>query len=183
MSRRNAKPDARASESTLCTPTDTNNYSTPSAVSVTLTVNSAPLTITASSPTVAYNSAVPVITPIYAGFVNNETSSTLSKAPACTTAYSTSSAAGSAPSTSCSGASAANYAITYKSGSITVLGSAPPPVTINFSYSGGSLTLSWSQGTLLEANNVNGPWVTNNAPSPYTVAPIGPQKFFKVQTR
>jgi hypothetical protein len=69
------------------------------------------------------------------------------------------------------------------SGSITVLGAAPPPVTINFSVSGGNLTLTWSQGTLLEATNVSGPWVTNGAASPYTVAPTGPQRFFRVQTQ
>jgi hypothetical protein len=72
---------------------------------------------------------------------------------------------------------------TAGSGSITVIGSAPPPVTINVSFSGGNLTLTWSQGTLLEATNVYGPWVTNGAPSPYTVAPTGPQKFFRVQTQ
>jgi len=69
------------------------------------------------------------------------------------------------------------------SGSITVIGNAPPPVTINFSVSGGNMTLTWSQGTLLEATNVYGPWVTNGAPSPYSIIPVGPQKFFKVQTQ
>jgi hypothetical protein len=73
--------------------------------------------------------------------------------------------------------------ITTGSGSITVLGNAPPPVTIGVSFSGGNLTLNWSQGTLLEATNVYGPWVTNGAASPYTVVPVGPQKFFRVQTQ
>jgi len=69
------------------------------------------------------------------------------------------------------------------SGSITVIGNAPPPVTIGFSASRGNMTLTWSQGTLLEATNVYGPWVTNGAASPYTVVPTGPQKFFRVQTQ
>jgi hypothetical protein len=56
-----------------------------------------------------------------------------------------------------------------------------PPVTLNLAPTGtGTLTLSWSQGTLLQATNVSGPWTTNTAPSPYTVAPTNSQMFFKV---
>ena len=36
------------------------------------------------------------------------------------------------------------------------------------------------QGTLLEANEVTGPYTTNNAASPYTNAPTAARKFFKV---
>jgi hypothetical protein len=59
----------------------------------------------------------------------------------------------------------------------------PPPIVINIGNSEstpGSLTLSWSAGTLLEATNLLGPWVTNTAPSPYTVAPTNSHEFFKV---
>lgn len=69
------------------------------------------------------------------------------------------------------------------SGSVTVLGEAPPQVPLGFSFAGGNLTLTWSQGTLLEATNVTGPWVTNNAPSPFTVTPTELRKFYRVQVR
>ena len=68
-----------------CTPTDTYNYTTPSPVTVSLTVAKVPLTITAASLTLAYKSAVPTITPVYTGFVNGESSTSLSKAPSCST--------------------------------------------------------------------------------------------------
>ena len=83
-------------------------------------INPASLTITASSPNVTYGSAVPPITPIFGAFFNGDTSAVLTKQPTCVTAYTTTSAAGSSPSTSCSGAMAANYAFTYVNGSVTV---------------------------------------------------------------
>ncbi len=68
-------------------------------------------------------------------------------------------------------------------GSITVLGSTPPPVTMNLQFSGSSLQLTWSQGTLLESTNVMGPWTTNSSPSPFTVSPTEACKFYRVQTQ
>ncbi|MFM6841674.1 MAG: MBG domain-containing protein [Candidatus Planktophila sp.] len=85
------------------------------------TVLAAPLVITASSPTgVTAGDPVPTITPSYSGFVNSETSSVLSVLPTCITSYTTSSSAGATESTSCSGASATNYTISYVAGSFTV---------------------------------------------------------------
>jgi uncharacterized repeat protein (TIGR01451 family) len=56
--------------------------------------------------------------------------------------------------------------------------------TISFSIaraSAGALTLTWSQGTLLQTTNLAGGWTTNTtALSPYTVAPTNSQMFFKV---
>ena len=63
-------------------------------VNSTLTVNPAGLTITASSPAVTYGSAVPAITPGYAGFVNGDTATSLTTAPACSTTYATTSTPG-----------------------------------------------------------------------------------------
>jgi hypothetical protein len=40
--------------------------------------------------------------------------------------------------------------------------------------------LSWAAGTLLEATNLAGPWVTNSAVSPYTVAPTNTQMFYRL---
>jgi hypothetical protein len=65
------------------------------------------------------------------------------------------------------------------SGSLTVSG--PPPGILLLQNGGATLTLTWSPGTLLEATNVEGPWVTNNATSPYVVTPTEAQKFFRLQ--
>lgn len=46
--------------------------------------------------------------------------------------------------------------------------------------------LEWSQGTLLEATSVKGPWVTNSAAfSPFTLSPQPgvPQKYYRVQVQ
>jgi sugar lactone lactonase YvrE len=108
-----------SSPATSCSGARAANYAI-TYVSGSVTVNQALLTITASSPTVIYGSAVPTITPSFSGFVNGETSSVLTMQPNCTTAYTTTSPVGSSPATSCSGAAAANYAITYVNGSVTV---------------------------------------------------------------
>jgi hypothetical protein len=56
-----------------------------------------------------------------------------------------------------------------------------PPVTLNIAQaSGHNVTLTWSAGTLLQASNLAGPWTTNTAASPYTVAETNSQMFFKV---
>ncbi len=58
--------------------------------------------------------------------------------------------------------------------------SAAPSVSLNVQRIGGNIVLSWPSGTLLEANQVTGPYTTNNATSPYTNAPASPQKFYRV---
>jgi hypothetical protein len=64
------------------------------------------------------------------------------------------------------------------SGSISV--GLPPPVTLQFHFSGSSLQLSWPQGTLLEATNVTGPWTTNAHASPLTITPNEARRFYRV---
>jgi hypothetical protein len=69
------------------------------------------------------------------------------------------------------------------SGSITVVagGVIPPPPTLGIGFSGGNLTITWSHGLLLEANDVTGPWTTNTtATSPFTIVPSGPRQFYRV---
>ena len=110
---------AGSSPSTSCSSAVASNY-TFSYVNGSVTVNQATLTITASSPTVTYGDPVPAITPTFMGFKNSETSAVLSTQPTCTTAYTPTSAAGSSPSTSCSGAAATNYTFSYVNGSVTV---------------------------------------------------------------
>jgi len=55
-----------------------------------------------------------------------------------------------------------------------------PNVTLNVLRSGGNIVLSWPQGRLLEADDVTGPYSTNNAASPYTNAPTASKKFYRV---
>jgi hypothetical protein len=99
-------------------------------VSGTLTVHQAPLTITASSPTITYGKAIPQITPSYQTLANGDTS--LATPPTCST---NAGAVGSKPAggiykTTCLGASDPNYSITYASGSLTVK---PAPLTVTAS--------------------------------------------------
>jgi hypothetical protein len=65
------------------------------------------------------------------------------------------------------------------------LGITPPPpaVTVDIAKSQsvpGSLTLTWSQGTLVQTTNLAGPWTTNAATSPYVIAPTNSHMYFKV---
>jgi hypothetical protein len=56
------------------------------------------------------------------------------------------------------------------------------PVNLSLqAVAGNNLQLTWPEGTLLQATNLAGPWVTNNNPSPYTFAPTGPQEFYRVK--
>jgi len=86
-----------------------------------VTVNRALLTITASSATMTYGGTVPSITPSFSGFVLTDTSAVLTPQPTCsTTATSSSPVSGSPYPSSCTGAAAANYAISYVNGTVTV---------------------------------------------------------------
>ena len=55
--------------------------------------------------------------------------------------------------------------------------------SISIQKIGANVQLSWPRGTLLEANEVSGPWTTNSATSPYTVGPAGAKKFFRVRAQ
>jgi hypothetical protein len=48
---------------------------------------------------------------------------------------------------------------------------------------GPNLVLNWASGTLLEATSLFGPWATNTAASPYTVAPTNAQTFYRLLLR
>jgi hypothetical protein len=59
----------------------------------------------------------------------------------------------------------------------------PPPVTVDIAPTTGtpgSLTLTWSSGTLLQATNLTGPWTTNSTPSPAKIQATNSQMYFKV---
>ena len=75
-----------------------------------------------------------------------------------------------------------NYSLTpaqiqqlYASGAVL------PQVRVGIQPSGSNLGLSWPQGTLLQAENLTGPWApVPNALSPYSLTPAGPSMFFRV---
>lgn len=88
------------------------NYDAATAVTQSLTVGKAALVITADAQTKTYGEANPVLTVSYSGFVNGEASSVLSAQPVVMTSVNTASAVGVYPIT-ISGATAANYNISY----------------------------------------------------------------------
>ncbi len=99
------------------------NYQAAADVQQTLTVNQAPLTLTADNETITYGSASPALTISYSGFVNGDTPASLSTPAVVSTTATATSAAGTYPIT-VAGAASANYAITYQAGTFTVLPSA-----------------------------------------------------------
>ncbi len=95
------------------------NHLSSSAVPVTITINKAPLTITAVNKAKLLNAPNPALTATYAGFVNGEGPANLTGTLSCTTTAVTNSPVGSYPIT-CSGQTSANYTITYVPGTLTI---------------------------------------------------------------
>ena len=94
-----------------------------------LSVTAAPLTITADDQTKVYGAALPTLTASYTGFVNGDTSASLTTPPAVTTvATAASHVAGSPYAITAAGAVDPNYTISYVAGSLTVT-TAPLTIT------------------------------------------------------
>lgn len=138
-------------------------------------VNPAPLTITASSPSVVYG-GVPAITLAYSGFVAGDTAASLSTAPTCASTAPSSGAAG-AYLTSCSGAVDPNYTISYQPGTLTInqasqaisFTSTPPdPARVGATYtatatggaSGNPVTFTAGPSSICTAGGSNGATIT-----------------------
>ena len=97
------------------TPTDTTDYATQS-VSATLTVNKAPLAVTAANATRAYGAANPTFTGTITGAVNGD-----SFTESFTTTATLASAAGSYPITpTAAGTALGNYTVTVTDGTLTI---------------------------------------------------------------
>ncbi len=107
------------------TPTDTAKYSG-TTTTVSLTVNKAPLSVTAQAASKTYGAANPAFTVAYGGFVNGDDAGDLTGTLAFATAATASSAPGGYPVTP-SGLTATNYTITFAAGTLTVN---PAPLTI-----------------------------------------------------
>ena len=149
------------------TPTNATDYATATG-SVTLTVNKAALTVTASSATVTYGSAIPTITPSYSGFVNGDTAASLTTAPTCTTTYTTTSNPGSYAST-CTGAVDANYSISYTAGAVTV-NQATPTISISNLPTSGTYGGSFTAAVAYNGNGSPTETISSSTPSVCTVS-------------
>jgi len=95
-----------------------------SLIPVSVTVNKASLTITASSASIAFSPRLYVVTAEYSGFVNGEDSGVLTTLPTCAVqipgGFDISSVGRHTYATSCSGAIAPNYVISYVGGLLSV---------------------------------------------------------------
>jgi 6-phosphogluconolactonase (cycloisomerase 2 family) len=105
---------------TLVDPTAKLGNYTVTSVNGVLTVNKAPLTITANNQTKVLHAANPALTATYSGFVLGQTPASLTGTLTCTTTSTTLTAVGNFPIT-CSGQTSTNYAITFVPGSLSVL--------------------------------------------------------------
>jgi MBG domain (YGX type)/Bacterial Ig-like domain (group 3) len=85
----------------------------------TFAITPAPLTITANNAIMTYGGALPVFSATYAGFVNGDTTASLTTPPTLSTTATSSSPAGTYPITP-AGAVAANYSISYVNGVLTI---------------------------------------------------------------
>ena len=124
-------------------------------VSLTGTGGLIPLKITASSPTINWGAAVPVITPVFTPVPPDPVSAfgTIT----CTTTYQLTSPVGTYPST-CSGASNPNnaYSITYAPGKVTVNAVA-------------AVMISPTPGSTLAGSTVTFTWTTGGGTGPYAI--------------
>ncbi len=116
-------------------------------VAGTLTITPAALTITANNQTMTYGGAVPALTASYSGFVNGDTSASLTAPPILMTTAMATSHVGSYSVTP-SGAQDSDYTISYVAGALTI---SPAPLTItavgqSMTYGGAlpALTSSYS---------------------------------------
>jgi MBG domain (YGX type)/Putative Ig domain len=112
-------PTAAGPSSFTVSATDTGNPAQTATQQLTLTVDQAPLTVTASGGSMTYGGTVPAITPAYTGFVTGDSAASLTTAPTCSTTATPASPVGSYPSI-CTGAVDPDYSISYVSGQVTV---------------------------------------------------------------
>ena len=120
-----------------------------------LTVTTASLSITANNQTKVYGAALPTLTATYVGFVNGDTSASLTTPPVfATTASASSHVAGNPYSVTVGGAADSDYTISYVSGTLTVT-VAPLTITANnqtMAYGGALPTLTASYAGLVNGD-------------------------------
>ena len=97
------------------------DYTAAAAVSHSIVINAAVLTVTVNNGSRSYGAANPTFTASYSGFVNGDTSSVLSGTPSLTTTATPASAPGSYTITAAAGTLAAsNYTFSFVNGTLTV---------------------------------------------------------------
>jgi hypothetical protein len=146
---------------TWCLDGAATNYSIP-LIFGTLDVTKAPLSVTASSPSITYGDPAPTISASYDGFVNSQGVGAIGQLATCTTDYVQGDGVGTY-GTHCSGASATNYKFNYTDGSVTV-----GPATLHVAPVGNSMTYGGTVPTI--SSNITG-FVSGDQPSVVTVQP------------
>ena len=153
----------------------------------TLSVTSAGLTITADDQTKVYGAGLPTLTASYTGFVNGDTSASLTTQPTLTTTATTGShVVGSPYAITASGAVDADYSITYVAGNLTVTtaaltitadnqtkayGAAVPALTVSYSgFVNGDSSASLTTQPTLTTTATASSHVSGN---PYTITASG----------
>ena len=140
--------------SVIFTPTDTTDYTTANG-SVTLSVNSARLTVTAVNISKIVGTANPTFTASYSGFVNGDTAAVLSGSPALSTTATTASPVGTYPIAVAQGTlTAANYTFTFVPGTLNVV-AAPTIVLTTSAPLSGSASAGYT-ATVTVTNNGSG---------------------------
>ena len=156
-------------------------------VAGTLTVTKAPLTITAVNQTKVYGTALPTLTATYTGFVNGDTSASLTTQPTLTTTATASShVSGNPYAITASGAADGDYSISYVAGTLTVTstpltvtasnqtkvyGAALPVLTVSYSgfVNGDTFANLTTQPTLTTTATAS----SHVSGSPYTITASG----------
>jgi hypothetical protein len=138
----------------IFTPTDKTDYTTANG-SVTLTVNPAPLTVTAINISKIVGTANPAFAASYSGFVNGEGTGALGGGPALTTTATTSSPVGTYPITAALGTMTdANYTYAFVPGTLNVV-AAPTIVLTTSAPLSGSASAGYT-ATVKVTNNGTG---------------------------
>jgi len=147
------------------------NYSAASNVVQSLTVNQAPLTITANSQSINYGMPIATLTASYSAFANNDTYLSLTTAPTLSTTGTSTSTPGNYAITA-SGAVDANYSISYVAGTLTVVASTDATLS-SVTSSAGTLTSSGTDSYTASVGNgvtsITLTPTTNNAQATLTV--------------
>ena len=138
----------------------------------TLTITAAPLTITASNAAKMYGAALPALSASYTGLVNGDSPASLTEPPALTTTASESSPVlPGGYAIIASGASDADYAISYQSGNLLIT---PAPLTITANNAGMMQGTAVPPLSVYYSGFVNGDSPASLAMQPTATTPANP---------
>jgi hypothetical protein len=161
----NGNPTAAGAYSFTVTAQDNSPTPNTGAQAYTLTIDQAPLTITAGNASMTYGSTLPALMVSYNGFVNGDNPSSLTPQPTISTTATSASPAGTYPITG-SGAANPNYTITYVAGTLTI---SPVPLMIkandaSMTYGGTVPSLSVTYTGFVNGDNAS------SLPTPPTIS-------------